>query len=176
MLKHSLKRLYETKNRVSTFRTRLRTFVRRSDMLSKKAKYAIHALVKLARERERGPIRISEISKSEHIPQKFLESILLELKNAGVLGSKQGRSGGYYLRLTPEEVNLADVIRLFDGALALLPCVTYRYYERCEECRDEETCGIRDVVREVRDQTVRTLKDNSLADVIRREAARGRLG
>ncbi|MGB3617208.1 MAG: Rrf2 family transcriptional regulator [Catalinimonas sp.] len=142
-------------------------------MLSKKAKYAIHALVMLAREQERGAIRISEISESERIPRKFLESILLDLKNAGVLGSKQGRSGGYYLRRPPEEVNLADVIRLFDGALALLPCVTYRYYERCEECRDEKTCGIRDVMRQVRDETVRILKDNTLADVIRREAARG---
>ncbi|SDK44079.1 Rrf2 family protein [Catalinimonas alkaloidigena] len=138
-------------------------------MLSKKTKYAINALVRLAKEKERGPILISEISERENIPKKFLEAILLDLKNAGVLGSKKGRGGGYYLLRDPAEVNLADVIRLFDGALALLPCVTYKYYERCEECRDEETCGIRDVIAQVRDQTVKILKDNTLADIIRRE-------
>src|SRR5690606_33252856 len=103
------------------------------------------------------------------IPKKFLESILLDLRNAGILSSKKGRGGGYYLLRPPEDVNMADVIRMFDGALALLPCVTYKYYERCEECKDEKTCGIRRVVKEVRDQTVNILKNNSLADIIRRE-------
>jgi Rrf2 family protein len=138
-------------------------------MLSKKAKYALNALVYLARNYEKGPILISEISEEEHIPKKFLESILLDLRNAGILSSKKGRGGGYYLLKPPEEVNMADVIRMFDGALALLPCVTYKYYERCEECKDEETCGIRRVIQEVRDQTVNILKNNSLADIIRRE-------
>ena len=138
-------------------------------MLSKKAKYALNALVYLARNYEKGPILISEISEEQHIPKKFLESILLDLRNAGILSSKKGRGGGYYLLRPPEEVNMADVIRMFDGALALLPCVTYKYYERCEECKDEETCGIRRVIQEVRDQTVNILKNNSLADIIRRE-------
>lgn len=138
-------------------------------MLSKKAKYALNALVYLARNNEKGPILISEISEEQHIPKKFLESILLDLRNAGILSSKKGRGGGYYLLKSPEEVNMADVIRMFDGALALLPCVTYKYYERCEECKDEETCGIRRVIKEVRDQTVNILKNNSLADIIRRE-------
>jgi Rrf2 family protein len=138
-------------------------------MLSKKAKYALNALVYLARNYEKGPILISEISEEEHIPKKFLENILLDLRNAGILSSKKGRGGGYYLLRPPEDVNMADVIRMFDGALALLPCVTYKYYERCEECKDEETCGIRRVIKEVRDQTVNILKNNSLADIIRRE-------
>jgi Rrf2 family protein len=138
-------------------------------MLSKKAKYALNALVYLAHNQDKGPVLISEISEKQHIPKKFLESILLDLRNAGILNSKKGRGGGYYLLKPPEEVNMADVIRMFDGALALLPCVTYKYYERCEECKDEETCGIRRVIQEVRDQTVNILKNNSLADVIRRE-------
>ncbi len=138
-------------------------------MISKKAKYAIHALVKLARDREKGPILISEISKEGHIPQKFLEAILLDLKRAGILNSKKGKGGGYYLIKKPEEVNMADVLRLFDGALALLPCVTYKYYERCEECTDELTCGIRRVMQQVRDETVRILKDSTLATVLASE-------
>lgn len=138
-------------------------------MLSKKAKYALNALVYLARNNDKGPILISEISEEQHIPKKFLESILLDLRNAGILSSKKGRGGGYYLLRSPEEVNMADVIRMFEGALALLPCVTYKYYERCEECKDEETCGIRRVIKEVRDHTVNILKNNSLSDIIRRE-------
>jgi Rrf2 family protein len=138
-------------------------------VISKKAKYAIHALVKLARDREKGPILISEISKEGHIPQKFLEAILLDLKRAGILNSKKGKGGGYYLIKNPEDVNMADVLRLFDGALALLPCVTYKYYERCEECTDEQTCGIRRVMQQVRDETVRILKDSTLATVLASE-------
>jgi Rrf2 family protein len=138
-------------------------------VISKKAKYAIHALVKLAREREKGPILISEISKEGNIPKKFLEAILLDLKRAGILNSKKGKGGGYYLIKKPEDVTMAEVLRLFDGALALLPCVTYKYYERCEECVDEQTCGIRRVMQQVRDETVRILKDSTLATVLASE-------
>lgn len=138
-------------------------------MLSKKAKYAINALVHLARKANQGPILISDISEEEKIPKKFLEAILLDLRNAGILNSKKGKGGGYYLIKKPEDVNLATVIRLFDGAIALLPCVSYQYYERCDECKDEEICGIRSLMKEVRDETVRILKQNSLADIIERE-------
>lgn len=138
-------------------------------MISKKTKYALNALVYLARNENDGPILISQIAKAQHIPQKFLEAILLDLKNAGILNSKKGRGGGYYLIKTPEEVNMADVMRLFDGAIALLPCVTHRYYERCEECRDEATCGIRDVFQEVRNETVNILKRSTLAEIMSRE-------
>lgn len=138
-------------------------------MLSKKAKYAINALINLARKVDQGPILISDISEEEKIPKKFLEAILLDLRNAGILNSKKGKGGGYYLIKKPEDVNLATVIRLFDGAIALLPCVSYQYYERCDECKDEEVCGIRSVIKEVRDETVRILKQNSLADIIERE-------
>ncbi|MAX79759.1 MAG: transcriptional regulator [Crocinitomicaceae bacterium] len=138
-------------------------------MLSKKAKYAINALVYLAKNKEDGPILIGTIADSENIPQKFLEAILLDLKNAGIVNSRRGRSGGYYLLKPPVEVNMADVMRLMDGPIAFLPCVTYKYYERCEECKDEETCGIRDVFLQVRNQTVNLLKDATLEEIINRE-------
>ncbi|NEV93193.1 Rrf2 family transcriptional regulator [Psychroflexus sp. YR1-1] len=139
-------------------------------MISKKTKYAINALVFLAKRKGEGPIIISEIADKEHIPRKFLESILLNLKKAGILASKKGKGGGYYLLKDPDEVNLADVMRLFDGPIAFLPCVTYKYYERCEECKDEETCGIRDVFLEVKKKTVELLKQASLSEIITRES------
>lgn len=140
-------------------------------MLSKKAKYGINALVYLAKKYEQGPLLIGDIARHENIPKKFLEAILLDLKNAGILGSKKGRGGGYYLIKSPDEVNMAEVVRLFDGAIAFLPCVTHRYYERCDECKDEKICGIRSLFKEVRDQTVNLLKNNTLSDIIAREEA-----
>lgn len=138
-------------------------------MISRKTKYAINALVHLARRRDEGPIGIGVIAEAERIPQKFLEAILLELKRDGILASKKGRGGGYYLLLPPEQVHMAHVMRLFDGPIALLPCVSYNFYERCEECIDENTCGIRDVFFEVRNETVRMLKQATLLEIIRRE-------
>ncbi|MDP4663506.1 MAG: Rrf2 family transcriptional regulator [Salibacteraceae bacterium] len=138
-------------------------------MLSKKAKYAIHALIHLAKLADDGPVLISTIAEKENIPHKFLEAILLDLKKDGILASKKGKGGGYYLLKHPDEVNMADVMRLFDGAIALLPCVTYKYYERCEECKDEETCGIRDVFLQVRNTTVEILKAATLSQIIKIE-------
>jgi len=139
-------------------------------VISKKSKYAINALVYLAKHKEQGPVSAHSIAESENIPNKFLEAILLDLKKAGILSSKKGSSGGYYLHKTPEEINMADVMRLFDGAIAYLPCVTYKYYERCEECKDEVTCGIRDAFLDLRNQTVEMLKANTLSDLMAREA------
>jgi len=141
-------------------------------MLSKKAKYAMLALVNLAKHQDQGPVLISKIAEEENIPQKFLEAILLDLKKDGTLASKKGKGGGYYLIKSPDEVNMADVMRLFDGAIALLPCVTYKYYERCDECKDEETCGIRDTFMEVRNSTVEILKATTLAEIIRKEKSK----
>jgi len=140
-------------------------------MISKKTKYAINALVYLAKEYnndKREPVQISKIAESENIPRKFLEAILLDMRNAGMLSSRKGKMGGYYLHKSPDEINIAEVMRLFDGAIALLPCVTYRYYERCDECKDEATCGIRDVFADVRNETVRMLKDATLSEIMRR--------
>ncbi len=138
-------------------------------MLSKKTKYAIHALLKLAREKKRGPILISEISESENIPKKFLENILLELRKAGILESKMGKGGGYYLIKKPSEVNLAEVVRLFDGAIALVPCATFQFYKKCDDCKDEVTCGIRWIMKDVRDATVEKLKSSTLQQILVKE-------
>lgn len=139
-------------------------------MISKKSKYAINALVYLAKNQDQGPVSASSIAESENIPNKFLEAILLDLKKAGILSSKKGANGGYYLHQSPDEINMAEVMRLFDGAIAYLPCVTYKYYERCEECKDEVTCGIRDAFLDLRNKTVEMLKANTLTDLVAREA------
>lgn len=138
-------------------------------MLSKKTKYAINALVYLAKQPEKTPTLIAEIAEKQKIPQKFLESILLDLKRNGILASKRGKGGGYYLLKKPTDINLADVMRLFDGPIAFLPCVTHQYYESCEECNNEEICGIRDVFFEVRKASVEILKKATLSEIITRE-------
>ncbi|MCE2998096.1 MAG: RrF2 family transcriptional regulator [Cyclobacteriaceae bacterium] len=138
-------------------------------MLSKKCKYAIHALVYLAERHEQGPVQIQDISDDQHIPKKFLEAILLELRHAKILESKKGKGGGYYLIKDPSEVNLMQVMRLIDGPIALLPCVSLNYYERCDECRNEKTCGIRDSLVHVRDETLKILGNSTLAKIVKRE-------
>ncbi len=138
-------------------------------MLSKRSKYAINALVYLARQHQLDPdrkVQSAEISEAQHIPKKFLEAILRDLKNNGILGSKMGRGGGFYLRKAIHDVNLAEVHRIFDGAIGLLPCVTHHYYEKCEECKDEATCGIREAILEVRNKTVEILKENTLQQIL----------
>ena len=137
-------------------------------MLSKKCKYTIHALVYLAERYQDGPVHIQEIAEHEHIPKKFLEAILLELRNAKILLSKKGKGGGYYLYKKPDDVNLMDVVRLMDGAIAMLPCVSLNYYEPCEECIDEKTCGIRFAFLGVRDETLRILSESTLDEIVKR--------
>jgi len=137
-------------------------------MLSRKTKYALRALLLLAREHGRGPILISNLAQRESIPKKFLESILLDLKRQGILQSRKGRGGGYRLARAPKAIHLGQVIRTLDGPLAPLPCASQTAYVRCEECRDEATCGIRIVMRQVRDATARILDGTSLADVLGR--------
>lgn len=139
-------------------------------MLSRKSKYAINALLYIARHKDEDrPVLAAEIAEGENIPHKFLEAILLDLKNAGLLRSKRGRNGGYFLKEAPENISLAKVMRLFDGPIALLPCVSLNYYERCEECKDENTCGIRAVFLLIRDHTLKTLEENSMAAILKRE-------
>lgn len=138
-------------------------------MLSKKTKYAINALVYLAKNSDEQPIPTSRIAQEQNIPLKFLEAILAELKNARLVNSKKGKYGGYSLNGRPEDINLAIVTRLFDGAIAMVSCVTHRYYERCEECIDETTCGIRQVFFEIRKETVEKLKTANLANIVERE-------
>lgn len=138
-------------------------------MLSKKSKYAIKALVLLAKQYRKGPLLISAISEGERIPKKFLEAILLELKKKGILASKMGAGGGYYLIKEPKDVMLISVVRLTDGPIAMTPCVSLNFYEPCEECVDEVTCGLRDIARQVRDASLDILSNTSLADLVKRE-------
>jgi len=134
-------------------------------MLSKKAKYGLKAMAILAKEYGNGPLLIGEIAKRERIPSKFLELILLELKKKGFLQSKKGKGGGYYLNKLPESISVGALIRALDGPLALIPCVSQMAYERCAECPDEETCGIRIVFKEVRESTVSILERTTLAQM-----------
>lgn len=138
-------------------------------MLSKKSQYALYALMHLARKYQKGPVLIRTIAEEEEIPQKFLETILLETKKLGISNSKKGKGGGYYLTTPPKKINLAFVIRSFEGALALLPCAALVHYENCTQCKDENTCGIRGVLKELRDATEAYLRNVSLADVIQKE-------
>ncbi len=137
-------------------------------MLSMKTRYAIKALIALAREPNRDPVLISSLAEHENIPKKFLELILLDLKAMGILGSRKGKHGGYFLRLEPGQVKLGQVVRGIEGPLALLQCVSQTQYERCADCPDEKLCGLRLVFKDVRDATSKILDNTSLSDVMAR--------
>lgn len=137
-------------------------------MLTKKTKYALKALLALARECEGEPVGIAELADREGIPKKFLELILLELKNLGIVQSKKGKGGGYYLSQAPSDVTLGQVVRVLDGPLAPVPCVSETAYRRCDECADESACGIRMVMKDVRDAIAVILDSTTLEDVLRR--------
>jgi Rrf2 family protein len=134
-------------------------------LLSKKTRYAMIAMIRLAKEYGNGPIMIGDIAKGENIPQRFLENILLELKNLGFLGSKLGKSGGYYLLKNPVEVTLSDIIRHFEGTIAMLSCVSEKSYQPCEFCKDESLCKIRSTFKAVRDSTFNILSKTTLKDL-----------
>ncbi len=138
-------------------------------MLSKKTKYAIKALVALGKNMNQPPMQISKIAEEEHIPKKFLEQILLDLRNAGFLYSKKGAGGGYSLNKKPEDIYLVQILRLTDGPVAMLPCASLNFYHKCDECTDEVTCGIRSAFIDVRDATLKILGETSIADIIGRE-------
>ncbi|MGD0581551.1 MAG: Rrf2 family transcriptional regulator [Bacteroidales bacterium] len=131
-------------------------------ILSKKTRYAIVALTRLAREYGKGPMQIREIAEDEKIPQSFLENILLELRKLGILGSKLGKSGGYFLLKKPSDVNLAEIVRYFEGTIALMYCVSEKAYQPCEFCKDEVTCEIRKVFKEIRDTSYEILSRTTL--------------
>lgn len=133
-------------------------------MLSKKTQYAFKALMHLAQQYEKGPVLIAEISRKRKIPLKFLENILLELKRADILDSKKGKGGGYFLAKNPKKVLLADVFRLINGPIALLPCVSLHFYERCKNC-DEKSCGLHKVMCDVRDANLAILEKKTVADI-----------
>jgi Rrf2 family protein len=133
-------------------------------MLSKKTQYALKALIYLTEKRDTGPILISEISRKKKIPLKFLESILLELRKAEILASKKGKGGGYFLAKDPKKIPLAQIMRLIEGPIALLSCVSLNFYERCKNC-DEKHCGLNAAMKEVRDATLNVLENKTVADI-----------
>jgi Rrf2 family protein len=133
-------------------------------MLSKKTQYAFQALMYLAQQEPNEPVLIAEIAKKKKIPLKFLENILLELKNAGILESKKGKGGGYYFKEASKKVKLSAVMRLLDGPIALLPCVSLNFYERCKNC-DEKSCGLNEVMSSVRDSALKILEKKTVADI-----------
>lgn len=131
-------------------------------MISKKAKYAIKALKVLTEEYGKGPVLISYISAKENIPKKFLEAILLELRNHGILQSQKGKGGGYLLRVDPGRVNLAQVLRVIDGPIAPTPCVSFNFYVKCDDCDDEVTCALRPIMERVRDANLGVYENTTL--------------
>jgi Rrf2 family protein len=140
-------------------------------MLSSRTKYGIHALIYLAHRHGQGLVAIKEISDAERIPKKFLETILLDLKGAGILFSRAGPSGGYALRIPPTELTLGRVVRLMEGPLALTPCVSQNSYSPCTDCRSERECSLRLSMRKVREATARILDEVTFQTLLEQESA-----
>ncbi|MDG1728440.1 MAG: Rrf2 family transcriptional regulator [Algibacter sp.] len=134
-------------------------------MLSKKTKYGLKALTFIARSESDMPVQVSLIAKSEQIPPKFLEGILLTLRKSGILGSKKGKHGGYYLRHKPSEIKMTDVMRVLEGPIAMVPCVSLNYYEKCDDCPDENLCSVHKLMVQVRDNTLKVFRNTTLADL-----------
>jgi Rrf2 family protein len=133
-------------------------------MLSKKTQYALQALSYMMEKQTNDPILIAEIAKQKNMPIKFLENILLELRKAGYLESKKGKNGGYFFAQAPEKIKLSSIIRTIGGPIALLPCVSLNFYEKCADC-NEKKCGINKVMAAVRDNTLAILDNKTVADL-----------
>jgi len=138
-------------------------------MMSKKCKYALKALIRLGKEYGSGNLLLTDdIARSEHIPKKFLEQILLDLKHAGYVRSKQGSKGGYRLVQDPNRISLAELYRLFDGAIALVPCVSQKFYEACDDCPDETICRLKPVFIDVREKTYELFSETTIQSFLDR--------
>jgi Rrf2 family protein len=135
-------------------------------MLSQKARYALRALVELAREPAPGQLTASELSSRADAPRKFLEAILLELARRGIIVSRRGKFGGYALARPAEAISFAEVIRVIDGPLALAPCVSRTAFRKCHDCPSLETCTLRGALLMARDATAAVLERYSLADAV----------
>ncbi|WP_299009704.1 Rrf2 family transcriptional regulator [uncultured Tenacibaculum sp.] len=135
-------------------------------MLSKKTKYGIKALTFIARQEKGTMVQIATISENENISHKFLESILLTLRKSGILGAKKGKGGGYYLLKPSNEIKMTEVIRTLEGPIAMVPCVSLNYYEKCDDCPNEEACSVHKLMIQVRDNTLQVLRNNTLADLV----------
>lgn len=139
-------------------------------MITQKMKYALKALLTLAdeaRQPEPVALTIEEIAKRSGAPKRFLEHILLEIRNAGILGSTRGRSGGYQLIKPPEQVSISELLRMIDGPIAPLACLSRRAYQRCDDCTNEEACRIRRVFADVFWSYLVLIESLTLADIQR---------
>lgn len=134
-------------------------------MISKRTKYGLKALSYLSKQTEGVPVLISEIATTQNISQKFLESILLDLKKKGFLGSKKGKGGGYYLIKPGDQITVASIFRALEGPIAWLPCVSLNYYEKCDDCVSEETCELNHAMIEVRDSILKVVEKKTIADL-----------
>lgn len=123
-------------------------------------------MVYLASQKDKKPVQISEIAQHENISQKFLESILLSLRKTGFLGSKKGKGGGYYLIKNPKEVLMTDIMRILEGPIAMVPCVSLNFYEKCDDCPDEESCSVHWLMLKIRDSALAVYRNTTLADLI----------
>lgn len=135
-------------------------------MLSKRTKYGIKAMAYIARREDKSPVQVGTIAENENISHKFLESILLALRKAGFLGAKKGKGGGYYLLKEASEIKMTDIIRTLEGPIAMIPCVSLNYYEKCDDCPDEDACSVHKLMIQVRDNTLHILRNNSLSDLV----------
>jgi Rrf2 family protein len=134
-------------------------------MISQKARYAFKALIALARDPGES-LQARTIAVAEQIPQSFLEQILLELKRSGMVGSRRGRDGGYFLIKPPADISFGQVLRLVDGPVAPLPCLSRTAYRRCDDCHDEASCEVRRVFAGVYDVQVEVLDKTTIADAL----------
>ena len=135
-------------------------------MISQKAKYALRALIALAKEQPGATLFISEIAEKQRIPKKFLEQILLDLKHHGIVTSRRGKAGGYLLLRSPAEITFGEVLRIIDGPIAPLPCLSKMAYRRCEDCLTEGACEVRRVFARVAAATREVLDTTSIADAV----------
>lgn len=133
-------------------------------MLSKKAKYGLKAMFYLGKHYGKGQVLIADLAEQENIPKKFLELILLELKRGGLLFSKMGKGGGYSLSKPADEITVGQIVRILDGPLAPIPCVSKSAYRKCDECDNEKTCEIRKIMMQVRDASAAILDHTTLAE------------
>lgn len=135
-------------------------------MMSQKARYALRALLALARLPRHETLMISEIAEQERIPRKFLEQILLDLKHQGLVHSRRGKFGGYGLLKPADQITFGQVVRGIDGPMAPLPCLSRTAYRRCNDCRDEASCEMRHVFAKAHEASTRILDGTTLADVL----------
>ena len=141
-------------------------------MLTQRSRYALRAMIVLAEGPAGGPpMPMNRIAARANVPRKFLELILADLRAAGFLDSYRGKLGGYRLTRPTHLISLGEIIRVIEGPLALVPCVSRTAYRRCTDCHDEATCAIRHAMLRVRDETARILDGTSLADTTAEELA-----